>query len=322
MEALKDQQAEQQRPAWASVVFIILTLLAGFIFVGPLIGFLAAIPFIEGSIPNFVSQMGDPVGHPEIKTPMFIIQGCATFFGLAVDPSLYWWRYEKQNPIYLFKKKQIPVLIILVTLLLVLSFMVTNSVFIEWNANVKFPGILHDFGMWAKEKETIAEQITTFLTTFDSAGQFILTFFIIALLAGFSEELVFRGMLQPQLYRATNNIHAAIWMTAFLFSALHMQFFGFVPRMLLGALFGYLYYWSGNLLIPMFAHVVNNGFSIIVLYLHQLGKVDMDVDSTNAEPWSAVIPFTLITAGLLFYFNRFYNTYNSKSLDFRPDKIQ
>jgi membrane protease YdiL (CAAX protease family) len=310
---MEEQPAEHQRPAWGSVIFILVTLLGGFIFVGPLIGIFLAIPFIEGSLPDFLTKMADPIAHPEIKTPLFIIQGCATFFGLAIGPSLYWWTYEKKNPLNLLKRKQISVLMLLVTLLIVMCFMVTNSVFIEWNAAVKFPDFLNNFYAWAKEKEDIAEQLTTFLTTFDSPTQFVLTFFVIAVLAGFSEELVFRGMLQPQLYRATHNIHAAIWITAFLFSALHMQFFGFVPRMLLGALFGYLYYWSGNLRIPMLAHIANNGFSVIALYLHQLGRLDIDVESTKAEPWSAVLPFTLITAGLLFYFNRYYKTYNSPS---------
>jgi len=108
-------------------------------------------------------------------------------------------------------------------------------------------------------------------------------------------------MLQPQLQRATNNIHVAIWISAFLFSSLHMQFFGFVPRLFLGALFGYLYYWSGNLIVPMVAHFINNGFSVIMLYLHQLGKIDIDVESTKAVPWSAVISGTILTFALLVY---------------------
>jgi len=119
--------------------------------------------------------------------------------------------------------------------------------------------------------------------------------------------LVFRGMLQPQLLRATKNIHVAIWTTAILFSAFHLQFFGFVPRMLLGALFGYLYYWSGNLLMPMFAHFVNNGFSVLMLYLNQKSVIDMDMESTEAAPWPAVIIFTLIAGAMLYYYKKFFD---------------
>jgi hypothetical protein len=113
-------------------------------------------------------------------------------------------------------------------------------------------------------------------------------------------------MLQPLLQRATHNAHTAIWISAFLFSALHMQFFGFVPRMLLGALFGYLYSWSGNLIVPMFAHFINNGFSVILLYLHQLGKVNIDLESTEAAPWPVVISGTILTFGLLVYLKRHF----------------
>jgi hypothetical protein len=91
-----------------------------------------------------------------------------------------------------------------------------------------------------------------------------------------------------------------------MFSAFHLQFFGFVPRMLLGALFGYLYYWSGNLLMPIFAHFINNGFSVLMLYLNQLGVVDIDIDSTETAPWPAVVGFTVLGIALLYYF-KFYH---------------
>jgi membrane protease YdiL (CAAX protease family) len=308
---MEDQKIEYQRPAWGSVIVILIALLGGFILIGPLIGFLLAVPFMTDNLLDFAAKMSDPTVHPETKVPMFIIQGCATFFGLAVVPALTWWVYEKRNPFELLKSRSFPWMIMLVTGLIVMSFMVTNSIFIEWNSHVKFPDFLKGFESWARKNETLAEQLTTFLTTFDSAGEFVLAFFIISILAGFSEELVFRGLLQPQLFRATHNIHAAIWISAFLFSALHMQFFGFIPRMLLGALFGYLYYWSNNLLVPMFAHALNNGFSVVALYLKQKGKVEIDLESEQAAPWPLVVLFTAILVGLLFYFFQFYKTRNA-----------
>ena len=77
--------------------------------------------------------------------------------------------------------------------------------------------------------------------------------------------------------------------------------------MLLGALFGYLYYWSGNLLMPMFAHFVNNGFSVLMLFLNQKGAVDIDMESTEAAPWPVVVIFTLIAVTMLYYFKIFYD---------------
>jgi membrane protease YdiL (CAAX protease family) len=97
-----------------------------------------------------------------------------------------------------------------------------------------------------------------------------------------------------------------------------MQFFGFVPRMLLGALFGYLYVWSGNLLLPMIAHFVNNGFSVLMMYLYQRGAITMDMDSPEAAPWPLPWPLvaslTLVFVALLFYFKKYHTNHNQASV--------
>jgi len=188
--------------------------------------------------------------------------------------------------------------------------MAPNSVFIEWNANFNFPDFLKEFGDWARARETQAEELTKFFTTFHSIGDFLFGFFVIALLPAIGEELVFRGMLQPELFRYSGNHHVAIWVSAFIFSAFHMQFFGFVPRLFLGALFGYLYLWSGNFLIPMIAHFVNNGFLVLIMYLHQKGIITTDLDSPEAAPWPLVVSFTLVFIALLVYFKKYYTSRN------------
>jgi membrane protease YdiL (CAAX protease family) len=89
-----------------------------------------------------------------------------------------------------------------------------------------------------------------------------------------------------------------------------MQFFGFVPRMLLGALFGYLYYWSGNLIVPMTAHFINNGLSVIGIYLYQQGKITTDIEDTSAAPWPIIFICAAITVILLIQFKRFFSQHN------------
>ena len=149
------------------------------------------------------------------------------------------------------------------------------------------------------------------LVTFDSFGEFVIGFVVVAILAGICEEFLFRGIIQTEFMRGTKNIHVAIWISAFLFSAIHTQFFGFVPRMLLGVLFGYLYHWSGNLIVPMFAHFVNNGFSVVMMYLHQIGVVDVEIDTPEAAPWPAVVGFAILTFVLLAYLKKFYESRNT-----------
>ena len=255
---------------------------------------------------DFLPDVSNPIGHPELKVPLFIIQGCATFFGLIVGPGLYLFSIERKNPFQLIDQQPFYGLMMLITAGIVIFFMATNSIFIEWNAHLTLPEFLKGFESWAREKEEFATQITTFLTKFDSTGEFILASVVIAILPGIGEELVFRGLLQPELQRATKNIHVAIWISAIMFSAIHMQFFGFVPRVLLGALFGYLFHWSGDLRIAMFAHFVNNGFSVLMMYLNQLGMAEIDLETPEVAPWPAVVGFTILTFGLLVYLKKFY----------------
>jgi membrane protease YdiL (CAAX protease family) len=144
------------------------------------------------------------------------------------------------------------------------------------------------------------------MTKFDSIGEFMIGFVVIAIFAAFGEEFVFRGLIQSELLKTISNPHVAIWITAILFSAFHMQFFGFVPRMLLGAMFGYLYYWSGNLSLAMLAHFVNNGLQVIVIYLYQKGKLSFDPEATDYFPLSAVLASAVVTGALLYYFRKIY----------------
>ena len=101
-------------------------------------------------------------------------------------------------------------------------------------------------------------------------------------------------------------MHVAIWVSAFLFSAIHLQFFGFVPRLLLGVLFGYIYYWSGNLLYPVLAHFINNGFTLVMLYLYQIGITEMDIENTESVPVMVVLVSVILTFGLLAFFRRYH----------------
>lgn len=299
-----------QRNPILSVFFILCTVVIGFVIIGPIVGFLFSLPFYDGSMIELVEKIQSPMQYPELRTPVLIMQGFATLIGLILIPSTYLYSFERISAKEWLIKNTSTAMVI-VAALATIAFMGTNSVFIEWNANFVFPDFMKGFGEWAREREDLAAEFTKFFTTFNSTGDFILGLLVIALLPAIGEELVFRGMLQPEFYRVSGNHHAAIWITAFLFSAFHMQFFGFVPRMLLGALFGYLYVWSGNLWMPMIAHFVNNGFSVLMIYLYQKGIITVDMESTEAAPWPVVASFTLVFAGLLFYFYKFHKNQNT-----------
>lgn len=302
-----------ERSPWTQVVFTLLVALAGFIIIGPMIGLFMAFPFYDGTAMTFLEDLSAPLAHPEIKLPLFIVQGAATFIGLALIPAFFHFKSRGENIFRQMKSTDLVSLMLISAVMI--FFMAFNSVFVQWNSSVQLPDFLKGFEQWAREKEDLAMQVTQFLTTFNSFGEFMIGLVVIAIFPAIGEELVFRGLLQPELNRATRNAHAAIWISAFLFSALHMQFFGFFPRLLLGALLGYLYFWSGNLLVPVLGHLVNNGFIVVMMYLKKSTLAGMDIEGQKAAPWPVVLLFTAITAALLLYFRK--SQLEKQSLDNR-----
>lgn len=277
----------------------------GFMMVGPLIGVLLGFPFYEGDLNTYYQQiLSNPMSDNTLKLPLFILQGTASLIGFIVFPALFMIFYERQTVNNFFTHIKISQKLLLLTPIIGLVFMGFNSIFIEWNAGLSLPDFLKEFEQTARELEDRAMDMTLYLTKFDSTGMFILGLIVIAVIPGIGEELVFRGFLQNYFHRSGKNIHFAIWASAFLFSMMHMQFFGFVPRLFLGALFGYLYYWSGNLIIPIVAHVFNNGFTIVMMYMHQQSVTDMDIQSTESVPITYVAISTIFTFALLFYFRK------------------
>jgi hypothetical protein len=151
-------------------------------------------------------------------------------------------------------------------------------------------------------------EITVFLTAFDSPLELFAGFVVIAVIPAFGEELLFRGFLQPFAVKTFKNVHVGIFFTAFVFGAFHLQFFGMVPRVFLGMLFGYLYYWSGSLLYPIVAHFVNNGFTVMMIYLHKQDVTEFDIIAEESIPWYMALSSLLLSFFLFYYFRQYFRS--------------
>lgn len=124
--------------------------------------------------------------------------------------------------------------------------------------------------------EDAADNILSLVTCQRSSWDLICNILIFAVLAGICEEFFFQGALQPLLTKWSQNPHIGVVLTALIFSALHFQFYGFIPRFLLGVYLGYLLYWSGSLWLPVLAHVLHNALSLMVDYTLQGRGIDTD----------------------------------------------
>jgi uncharacterized protein len=178
-----------------------------------------------------------------------------------------------------------------------------------WNAGLHLPQSMGGLEEWMRVKEQSAATLTEAFFKDRSAIGLILNLFIVAFMAAFSEEIFFRGFLQRLMIENKMNIHVAVWLTAFLFSAFHMQFFGFFPRLFLGAVLGYLYVFSGNLWVPILAHFVNNGFQVLMVHLlDQPVEAAFPGTETEQVPWSLVLISLLMVSAQLAFLHRFYRS--------------
>ncbi len=150
------------------------------------------------------------------------------------------------------------------------------------NEHMQLPQWLAGMEQWMERSEQAARQSTEMMLGGTSAGALVINILIVGVMAGFAEEIFFRGGLQQLLITRPMNPHAAIWLTAVIFSAFHMQFYGFVPRMLLGAYFGYLAWWSGTIWLPVAAHVLNNSTIVVSKWLLANGYISLNLDNVGA----------------------------------------
>lgn len=190
--------------------------------------------------------------------------------------------------------------VILGILLLIVSTPLMSWV-IKMNAEFHLPESMASLEEALRAMEDNASHTVEAMLGADTPAGLIVNILIIGVLAGFSEELFFRGSLQRILATANLSPHAAIWISAFVFSALHLQFFGFIPRVLLGAAFGYLLWWSGSVWLPVIVHTLNNTLYVILYSVTGSGEPDL---GSAGVSWVGVVISIAFTAATLFTLSR------------------
>lgn len=160
---------------------------------------------------------------------------------------------------------------------------------VEWNENLSLPESMKAIETWMRDAENSARAVTDKIL---NENNILLSILLVGILTGLSEEVFFRGGLQRIFISRPINAHIAIWLTAFIFSAMHFQFFGFFPRLIIGAFFGYLAYRSGSLWTAIFAHALNNSTVIAATAINAQYGFNIDklgTTSTGEFPILATI---------------------------------
>ncbi len=230
---------------------------------------------------------------------MMLGQGVASLLTFIGAGLFYWYIIEKKK-FDDFNFSPLPAsAVFLIVFLIQLSLLPFNGWVQHINENMKLPAFLADLEKTLKSLEESLAEVTKMMTTFDSIPRLVLALLVIGVIAGIGEELIFRGLVQRKLQLWLRNPHAAIWLSAIFFSAFHMQFYGFLPRLVLGGMFGYFYYWTGNLWVPVAAHIFNNCFAVIMIYLVHIGVISPEIEKMDQVPVYAIILSLAAASGFI-----------------------
>ena len=227
---------------------------------------------------------------------------CIQSMSLFLFPALlcaWWWDGDHRPFRWLRMDRMISWHVVGLAALVMVCAIPGINLLADLNNRIVLPECLSSLEQFFRQMEEEAALLTKRFMQADNVWVMMINMGLMAVLPALAEEMSFRGVLQQLL---GGRRHVAIWLTAVIFSAIHMQFYGFVPRMLMGALFGYVFVWTGSLWVPIVMHFVNNGMAVLVYYILSSKGVAMDTnyaDTLGAGTtwWLGVI--SLLTVGIL-----------------------
>jgi CAAX protease family protein len=272
-----------------------------------LISILVAVPFYGSDILDSLSMMKDYSDPATINLWRYL--QISNQLGLFLIPPLFFaWLVSSHLTGYLRLNVKPKAITLLLGILVFLTALPFNSWLGELNQMMKLPAFMSGIENWMRRAEDQnMELMLAFLSTKTIAG-FSINLIMIAVIPGIGEELVFRGVLIKLFKNWTGNVHVAVIISSLLFSAIHMQFYGFVPRLVLGLILGYLFVWSGSIWVPIILHFFNNAFALVVLSLsnNNLMGTDMEAIGKSSNPIIIVVSFLLFVflMGSIYYFQK------------------
>ncbi len=281
------------------MIFIMLTSLLIFNFLGMLL----AVPFFHVDIFNLASLTED-LHNPHNISLLKYLQFIQSISMFVIPPFLLLPFIGENGSRFFGMKIRAGAFAYLLVIVVMISLIPVNNFLADWNSRISFQGPLEGLGKMLRTMEQNADNLTKEFLKMDHLGNYLVNMLMIAIIPALGEEFTFRGIFQPLFIRWTKNIHVGIFLTGFIFSFFHFQFFGFFPRWLLGVLFGYLYYWSGTIWVPVLAHFINNGVAVTAYWIYGSEKVEEQVDrvGTSTNDFSLYIGIILVIISLYIFY--------------------
>jgi membrane protease YdiL (CAAX protease family) len=292
---------EKANIAWPFALLSNILIVLGFILVANWAGGVCMYLYL-GRIPtesDFITA--DPDLITLVKHTLLAGQIGGTLVGLVVLPLLYVFYLKRELKGVIFNSLNAQ-LLPFIGAGIGITFVILPLIGIigDWNKSITLPESWNSMEVIMRAMELKAEKMTKLIVYYHSLSEGIMVFFTVALLPAIAEELVFRGILQNDLLKYTGNVHIAVFISAAIFSFIHLQFFGFFPRLLLGIILGYLYITSGNIIVSILMHFLNNAMVIVALNLYAQGTLKMDPESSKDLPKESVY-LSILLSSALFY---------------------
>ncbi len=230
--------------------------------------------------------------------------------GIFIIPTVLFAIFTEHRPAKSLGFNKIQPIHVLISLMIIITMSPFVGQLMEWNEAMSLPEGLKNLEDWMRDKENSAGELVEWMLSYTDTWSFSVNIFMIVLLPALGEELLFRAVLIPFMRNIFKNIHVAVWLSAIIFSAFHFQFYGFMPRMFLGIVFGYLFVWSGSIWLPILAHFINNGTVVVVSWLNARNIIAQSPDGFG----TVESPFLLISSVLLTAFFAYW-LYQTRRVD-------
>lgn len=262
---------------------------------------LLGIPFflmIFSSVIMYLIQMALGIESTNASTSWLLVeQGVVSTLTFIVGAFLYIYLTHKNTMAYLGMTPTGNIWLYIIASIAMFCIMPLVSATAVWNDSLKLPQALQELEKLMRLMEDTANDFTIQLMSESGAVHLFSALFVMAFIPALGEELLFRGCIQKGLENKIGNAHVAVWVTAFIFSFIHFQFYGFLPRAILGVALGYFYVYGKSLWIPIWAHFLNNATSVLAykMLYQETGETNL---STMGAPQELLFP--AIAGGLLY----------------------
>jgi membrane protease YdiL (CAAX protease family) len=275
------QSFMQMSPPAKLMLVVFLFLL--FLILGSVAAFLLSIPFYHYDLLTLSGIMKSPdAGNINVIKFFQIFQ---SVFMFIIPAMLAAWLFSETAFTYLKADRKASVItLLMVLIMLIVAVPMLNEVSVI-NSRLDLPAWLDWLENKIRASEDSADRLTKLFLVSDTNMDLAVNFLMIAILPAIGEEFLFRGVLQRLLIDWTKSSHIGVISAAFIFSFIHFQFYGFVPRLLLGLCFGYLMVWSSSIWVPVAGHLINNGMAVIFYHFttKPMGETPLDTIGTGGN---------------------------------------